>query len=118
MVDDPIPAGFITLPEALQRIAACVSEAHVESAKLELQAIARAIARAMAQAKLGGQQRATTSSETPKSGSDREQCEGPSRDALSHWEKLNFAATKLLLGLQSGAILAMVRSPEPGEFFR
>src|SRR3954451_1364631 len=114
MVDDPIPAGFITLPEALQRIAACVSEAHVESAKLELQAKARALA----QAKLGGQQRATTTSETPKSGSDREQCEGPSRDALSNWEKGNFAATKLLLALQSGAILAMVRCPEPGELFR
>src|SRR4051794_26472269 len=118
MVDDPIPAGFITLPEALQRIAACASEAHVESAKLELQAIARAIARAMAQAQPAGEQRATASSETPKSGSDREQCEGPSRDALSHWEKRNFAATKLLLALQSGAILAMVRSPECRELFR
>jgi HigB_toxin, RelE-like toxic component of a toxin-antitoxin system len=38
-VEDPIPAGFITLPEALQRIADCVSEAHVESAKPDFQAM-------------------------------------------------------------------------------
>ena len=42
---DPIPAGFITLPEALQRIADCVSEAHVESAKLDFQANVHAIAK-------------------------------------------------------------------------
>jgi len=36
---DPIPAGFITLPEALQRIAVHVSEAHLEIAKAELQEI-------------------------------------------------------------------------------
>jgi hypothetical protein len=33
-MDDPIPAGFITLPEALQRIAVHV-EAHLEIAKGE-----------------------------------------------------------------------------------
>ncbi len=46
-MEDPIPAGFITLPEALQRIADCVSEAHVESARLDFQAHVDAIAKAL-----------------------------------------------------------------------
>jgi hypothetical protein len=36
---------------------------------------------------------------------------------LLHWDKRNFAATKLTLALQTGAISAMVRSPESGELF-
>jgi hypothetical protein len=43
-MDDPIPAGFITLPEALQRIAVHVSDAHLESMKLDFQNRAQAIA--------------------------------------------------------------------------
>jgi hypothetical protein len=37
---------------------------------------------------------------------------------LLHWDKGNFAVTKLKLALQTGAISAMVRSAESGELFR
>src|SRR6185503_7087604 len=43
-MDDPIPAGFITLPEALQRIAVQVSDPHLEIAKAELQEFDQSIA--------------------------------------------------------------------------
>ena len=75
-MEDPIPAGFITLPEALQRIADRVSEAHVESAKPDFQANVHAIAKT----RRGEGQSATATPESPKS-------EGA--DALrSRWWKL------------------------------
>lgn len=114
-MEDPIPAGFITLPEALQRIADCVSEAHVESAKSDFQANVHAIA----QTRRGEGQSATATPESPKSeGADSETYARPSQDALLHWNKRNFAVTKLTLALQTGAISAMVRSPESGGLFR
>jgi hypothetical protein len=108
IVEDPIPEGFITLPEALQRIADCVSEAHVESAKLDFQAnVTRRGECAIAMP------------ESPKSeGADSETYTRPSQDALLHWDKRNFAVAKLTLALQTGAISAMVRSPESGGKFR
>jgi hypothetical protein len=42
-MDDPIPAGFITLPEALRRIANHVSEAQLEYTKIDLQERLRAL---------------------------------------------------------------------------
>jgi hypothetical protein len=114
-VEDPIPAGFITLPEALQRIADWVSEAHLESAKLELQAKIDAIARL----RHGEGQNATATPDSPKSeGVDRKADTRPFEAALFYLDKRNFAFTKLILGLQTGAISAMVRSPEPGALFR
>jgi hypothetical protein len=119
-VEDPIPAGFITLPEALQRIAACVSESHLESAKLDRQANLLAL-RAIATTETGpGEgQSATATPEFPKSeGADSETSARPSQDALLHWNKRNFAVSKLISALQTGAVSAMVRSPESGELFR
>lgn len=114
-MEDPIPAGFITLPEALQRMADCVSEAHVESAKPDFHPNADAIA----QTRPGEGQSATATPESPKSeGADSEAYTRPSEDALLHWHKRNFAVTNLTLALQTGAISAMVRSPESGELFR
>jgi hypothetical protein len=113
-VEDPIPAGFITLPEALQRIAECVSEAHVESAKLDFHANVHAIAKT----RRGEGQSATATPESPKSEGADSTYTRPSQDALLHWDKRNFAVTKLTLALQTGAISAIVRAPESGTLFR
>jgi hypothetical protein len=114
-VDDPIPAGFITLPEGLQRIADCVSEAHVESAKLDFQANLQAYAKIRRDEGRG----ATAIPEAPNSeGANEETYRHPSQDALFHWNRRNFAVTKLRLALQTGAISATVRSPLSGELFR
>jgi hypothetical protein len=114
-VEDPIPAGFITLPEALQRIADCVSEAHVESARLDCQANVNALN----QARHGEGQSVIATFEFPESeGEDSETYARPSEYALLHWNKRDLALTKLTLALQTGAISAMVRPPESGELFR
>ncbi|MGE9007786.1 hypothetical protein ACO2JO_04330 [Leptospira interrogans] len=108
-MDDPIPAEFITLPEALQRIAGCVSEAHMESAKLDFQANARALA------EIRREQRAIATSEASQSAmTDSDPCVGP------FWllDKRNFAVVKLICALQTGAVSAIVRSPGYGELFR
>lgn len=112
MVQDPIPTGFITLPEALQRMADCVPEAHLESAKPDVQPNAHA-----AQTNREEGQSATAPPESPKS-EGAEAYTRPSEDALLHWHKRNFAVTKLTLALQTGAISAMVRSPESDELSR
>jgi hypothetical protein len=112
-MDDPIPAGFVTLPEALQRIADWVSEAHLESAKLQLQAKIDAIARLRHEEG----QSTTATPDSPKSeGVDRRADTRPFEAALFYLDTRNFAFTKLTLGLQTGAISAMVRSPEGGLF--
>jgi hypothetical protein len=112
-VEDPIPAGFITLSEALQRITDCVSEAHVESAKLQ------ANVHAIAQSRRGEGQSATATPESPQSeGPDGETYARPSDNALLHWDKRSFALIKLTLALQTGSLSAMVRSPGSGGLFR
>jgi hypothetical protein len=112
---DPIPAGFITLPEALQRIAVHVSEAHLEIAKAELQELAQSIA-AVRQSKESTDR---TSSEPPESeAAGAATSWEPSEEACRHWNKRNFAVTKLLVALQADAISAMVRNPDSGALFR
>jgi hypothetical protein len=114
-VEDPIPTGFITLPEALQQVADCVSEAHVENAKLDFQANLHAIA----QIRRGEGQSATAIPASPKpEAADSETSTRPSQEALFHWDKRNFAVAQLTMALQTGAISAMVRSPESGGLFR
>jgi hypothetical protein len=107
-MDDSIPAGFITLPEALQRLAAHVSEAHLENAKLDFQD--RVLSYAAVQ---GEEQSATATNEPPKS---------EFADSLAFWglprDERTFAINKLHLALQSGAISAIVRAPESGTLFR
>jgi len=113
-MDDPIPAGFITLPEALQRIAVHVSETHLEIAKAELQEKVQAIAAV----RLSKESTDTASSELPESEAAGAATCGPSEEAWRHWNKQNFAVTKLLLALQTEAISAMVRDPDSGDLFR
>ncbi|WP_439393047.1 hypothetical protein ACRQ5Q_27630 [Bradyrhizobium sp. PMVTL-01] len=97
---DPIPAGFITLPEAVQRITGCVSEAHIESA-IRILSNAR------------GDEGATDGSENQGGGYPR-----LSREALFDWSRRDFAVAKLKVALQAGAISASVRCPESGQLFR
>jgi hypothetical protein len=110
-MDDPIPAGFITLPEVLQRIAVHVSEAHLEIAKADAQSIA-----AVRQSKVSAD---TVCSELPESeAAGAVTSWGPSEEAWRDWNKRNFAVTKLLVALQTDAISAMVRNPDSGASFR
>jgi hypothetical protein len=111
---DPIPAGFMTLPEALQRIAGHVSEAHLEIAKAELQEDAQSIA-AVRQSKESTDR---ASSKPPESEAAGAATWGRSEEAWRDWNKRNFAVTKLLLALQADAISAMVRDPDSGALFR
>jgi hypothetical protein len=113
-MDDPIPAGFIRVPEALQRIAVHVSEAHLEIAKAELQDKAQLIA-AVRQSKDSIDR---ASGKLPESEAAGASTWGPSEEAWRHWNKRNFAATKLLVALQTDAISAMVRDPDSGTLFR
>ena len=114
-MDDPIPAGFITLPEALQRIAVQVSEAHLEIAKAQLQEAAQSIA-AIRQSKESAE---LASSKLPASeaAGAATSC-GPSEEAWRDWNKRNFAVSNLRVALQTDAIPAMVRNPDSGDLFR
>jgi hypothetical protein len=114
-MDDPIPAGFITLPEALQRIAVHVSDAHLEIAKAELQEEAQSIA-AVRWSKESAESASSELSESEAAGAATP-C-GPSEEAWRAWNKRNFAVTKLLVALQTDAIPAMVRNPDSGDLFR
>jgi hypothetical protein len=113
-MDDPIPAGFITLPEALQRIAVHVSEAHLEIAKAELQEKVQSIAPVRQSKESTDRAR----SELPESEAAGAATCGPSEEARRHWNKRNFAVTKLLVALQTDAISALVRDPDSGDLFR
>ena len=114
-MNDPIPTGFITLPEALQRIAVLVSEAHLEIAKAELQEKVQSIA-AVRQSKESTDRTSSELSESEAAGAATS-C-GPSDQAWRHWNKRNFAVTKLLVALQTDAISAMVRDPDSSGLFR
>src|SRR6516165_9827470 len=114
-MDDPIPAGFITLPEALQRIAVLVSEAHLEIAKAELQEAAPSIA-AIRQSKESADRASSELSESEAAGAATSY--EPSEEAWREWNKRNFAVSKLRVALQTDAIPAMVRNPDSGALFR
>jgi len=114
-MDDPIPAGFMTLPEAVRRIAAHVSEAQLERAKIDRQKRLRAI-RAMRQ-KVEQDATATNEPVLPEA-ADCQAFERPSEEALRQWNKHNFAVSKLYLAFQTGAIEAMVRDPSSGGWSR
>jgi len=107
-VYDPIPAGFITLPEALQRLAAHVSEAHLASAKLDFQDRVSSFAEIKTE-----EQSATATNESPKS---------ELANSFAFWsmprDKRTFAVSRLRLALQAGAISAIIRTPESGILFR
>ncbi len=111
-MNDPIPAGFITLPEALQRIATYVSDAHLESAKIDFQDRVRSVA-AIRRDEL---QTACTNNEPQRQESSK--FPSSSEQALRQWNKQHFAVGKLRVALQEGAISAMVRAPETGSLFR
>jgi len=113
-MDDPIPAGFITLPEALQRIAVHVSESHLEIAKAELQELAQSIAAV----RQSNESTDRASSKPRESEAAEAATWGPSEEAWRDWNKRNFAVTKLLVALQTDTISAMVRNPDSGALFR
>jgi hypothetical protein len=114
-MDDPIPAEFITLPEALARIAACVSDVHLASAKPDFQDRVEAIA---AMPRDQDQTASATSESCRSEGADNLAVRGPSEQASRHWDQRNFATMKLRLALQAGAISAIVRDPQSGSRFR
>ena len=114
-MDDPIPAGFITLPETLQRIAVHVSDAHLEIAKAELQEVAPSIA-AVRQSKESADPASSELAES-EAAAAATSC-GPSEEAWREWNKRNFAVTKLRVALQTDAIPATVRNPDSGDLFR
>ena len=112
-MDDPIPAGFITLPEALQRIAVQVSDPHLEIAKAELQEFDQSIA-AIRQITESTDR---ASSKLPESEAAGAATWRPSEEAW-RWNKRYFAVTKLLWAPQADAISAIVRNPDSGALFR
>jgi hypothetical protein len=109
-MDDPIPTGFITLLEALRRLQGCVSDAHLEGAKIDFENDHRAFEQHLRDVKAG------------------EAAEGGFIGPLSHWDQLpeklfysskqDFAGVKLRVALQSGALAATVRDPGTRESFR
>jgi hypothetical protein len=114
-MDDPIPAGFITLPEALQRIATYVSDAHLESAKIDFLKRLQAVAAIQPDE----EQTASATNEPPSpEAANSSRYRSPSEEASRHWRKQNFAVGKIHQALQAGAISAMVRAPESGSLFR
>ncbi|WP_161855886.1 hypothetical protein [Bradyrhizobium sp. CCBAU 051011] len=111
-MDDPIPAGFITLPEALQRIATCVSDAHLEGANIDLPGGVRLVAAN------GRDELQTASTNNEPQQQESPNFRSPSEQALRQWNGREFAVGKLRAALQKGAISAMVRAPESGSLFR
>ena len=109
-MDDPIPTGFITLPEALLRLQGCVSEAHLEGAKIDFEKNRRAFEQHLRAVKAG------------------EAAEGGFIGPFFQWDRLpetpfysskqNFAVTKLIVALQTDALTATVRDPSSRESFR
>ena len=109
-MDDPIPAGSIGLPEALQRIAAYVSDAHLEREKSDFQDRLQAL-EAIQTANATGE---AASAERANSSRVRIAAE----ELWRYSSKRDFALEKLYQALQAGAISAMVRAPESGSLFR
>jgi hypothetical protein len=109
-MDDPIPAGFITLPEAVQRIATYVSDAHLERAKSDFRDRLQALAAI---------QTASATSEAPSAERANSSCVRIGAEELWRYSsKRDFALGKIYQALQAGAISAMVRAPESGSLFR
>lgn len=94
-MDDPIPEGFITLPEALQRIASMVLDSHLESEKTDSQDYVQAFA-----------------DDYPRF--YRNEADLASEEAAKQWSKRHFACNKLRFALQAGAIPTIVRDPGSG----
>jgi hypothetical protein len=92
-MDDPIPAGFITLPEALQRIAVHVSESHLEIAKAELQELAQSIA-AIRQSKESADR---ASSKPPDSEAAGAATWGRSEEAWRDWNTVTDSVSKPIM---------------------
>jgi hypothetical protein len=118
---DAIPAGFMTLPEAVQRIRNFVSNSQLDAANNDLQERFRAFREYMQKAKVEASSRdpanqQATESNTPALTNPRD-CEDTSGQA-PHWNKHTFPVHKLYSALQTGAIEGMVRDPDSGSWFR
>ena len=108
-MEDPVPAEYITLPDALHRLEVHVSEAHLQRATNDF-----ADRRTAFEQRFGAiEGRNATAPSFTVSSSD-----GPLTTAILRYSsKRGFAVDKLGLALQSGGLVATVRNPQTGEWF-
>ena len=140
LMHDPIPAAFITLSEAMQRTASCVSEAHVKSVRLEHQQKVQLLFAAALEEKASrvsdthiqgvrpeiqpkvrddeGGTAAVCEARIAKGSDEQGFSPRVSPEAQFEFDRKDIAFTKINLALQTGALSAMVRWPESGEVFR
>ena len=109
-MEDPVPAEFITLPDALHRLEGHVSEAHLQRATNDFADRLTAF-----EQRFGAiEGRNATAASFTVSSSD-----WPLTTAIVRYSsKQGFAVEKLGLALQRGALVARVRNPQTGEWFR
>jgi hypothetical protein len=109
-MEDPVAAEFITLPDALHRLEGHVSEAHLQHATNDF------ADRLTAFEQMFGaiEGRNATAPSFIVASSD-----WPLTTAILRYSsKRGFAVEKLGLALQRGALVARVRNPQTGEWFR
>jgi hypothetical protein len=109
-MEDPVLAEFITLPDGLHRLEGDVSEAHLQHATNDFADRLTAIEQMFGAI----EGRNATAPSFIVSSSD-----WPLTTAiLQYSSKRGFAVEKLGLALQRGALVARVRNPQTGEWFR
>ena len=102
---DPIPEKFLTLPEAVTRVAANVSEITTELARKDFLKARQALGLSLPEAQ-------------PKESADLDPYSQPRKEALTSWTKRELAIQELQLALRDGVLVAFVRDPATGTMFR
>ena len=108
-MEDPVPAEYITLPDALHRLEGHVSEAHLQRATNDF-----ADRRTAFEERFGAIESNATAPSFIVSSSDWPLI----TTILRYSSGRGFAVDKLSLALQSGGLVARVRNPQTGEWFR
>ena len=108
-MEDPVPAEYITLPDALHRLEGHVSEAHLQRATNDF-----ADRHTAFEQRFGAIERNATAPSFIVSSSDGSLI----TTILRYSSERGFAVDKLSLALQRGALVATVRNPQTGEWFR
>ena len=109
-MQDPVPAEFITLPDALHRLEGHVSEAHLQRARNDFKDRRTAFEQSFGAI----EGRNATAPSFIVSSPDWPLL----TTILRYASARDFAVEKLSLALQSGALVATVRKPQTGEWFR
>jgi hypothetical protein len=97
---DPIPEKFVTLPEAVERLAAKIANRDIEVTRRDLQLLYEIFGFSLAEldlARLGP---------------------NPRNEALLQWTKRELAIREIYFALLRGALRAFIRDPASGAMFR